>query len=844
MKRILSSLLMLTMLLSLMPFALPAMASENSTEVYYFNDFNTDSDFSKVKLRAAYANVTSERVVTEDGTSAHRVNGTNGGSYFVWYHPAITVTEAANTQKPDIVLEFRLRKQGAESYGYLSSDSTVNSAYSAPFTITMGGSYELGLADAIRWDRSDNTAIKINEEEYATDYDFTQWHTYSIVYKGSKPTRELYVDGKYIGETSTDEHNDTYDNSYYSTGKIALMHAATTAVSSADVKMTIETDYVKIYEKPETFTASLVNASNGGIVLNFSGVPANISAENFTLSDGTKVSYIEKINETTYKLILENELAAGSYTLTATDMKDNTFGLSLAEANFAINVEAKQTYNDGPLPYYNSFDSEDAISGNEFSEKTAATDYASVTVENGSLKFYNVKDTSTGTAKATSSKIYFTPGYSNESANRQPLVLEYKIKLSASSSGSYFYSVSNTGSRKNTATAMIFPAVSTTSITTGTTYPTYKYKETEDVWHTASFVYSADSNAIDFYWDGEYMITNTASDDYTWTNPWDNAGNLGTVYFQNNCYQNDTKGMITYMDDLKVFEKPEYFSAQVANNEQTELNKITIDFNSTAANVSIANVRVNGKIPASVECVDEGNQKYEVTLAETLQPETEYKVSLNGVFNTIGQETYDVLSFTTKALEAGEAYYTIGNGGIVTAGGEEIADGTYADAVNTIVVKANKGYKAVVKVNGTEIEENNKYGEYTIDTTIGAVIDIDFVTAEEPEFSKPYTFGYIDDEAGYVSYTFVRLNMALPTTDFGVIVSNDSSKLNDKDGVVIPATNGSNAYGEYGIKIIDKAGDTNVLGTNYFVKPYALYNDTYYYYNETTTVTITDNTVQ
>ena len=62
--------------------------------------------------------------------------------------------------------------------------------------------------------------------------------------------------------------------------------------------------------------------------------------------------------------------------------------------------------------------------------------------------------------------------------------------------------------------------------------------------------------------------------------------------------------------------------------------------------------------------------------------------------------------------------------------------------------------------------------------------------------------------------------------------------------VVIPATNGSNAYGEYGIKIIDKAGDTNVLGTNYFVKPYALYKGTYYYYNETTTVTITDNTVQ
>jgi hypothetical protein len=49
------------------------------------------------------------------------------------------------------------------------------------------------------------------------------------------------------------------------------------------------------------------------------------------------------------------------------------------------------------------------------------------------------------------------------------------------------------------------------------------------------------------------------------------------------------------------------------------------------------------------KCIDTENQKYEVVLKETLKPETEYKVSLNGVSNAIGQETCDVLSFTTKA---------------------------------------------------------------------------------------------------------------------------------------------------------------------------------------------------
>jgi len=302
-------------------------------------------------------------------------------------------------------------------------------------------------------------------------------------------------------------------------------------------------------------------------------------------------------------------------------------------------------------------------------------------------------------------------------------------------------------------------------------------------------------------------------------------------------------GITTYIDDLKVFEKPEYFSAQVDNSEATELDKITLDFNATPANASIANIRVNGKIPASVTCVSEEYQKYEVVLKEALQPETEYKVSLNGILNTIGQETYDVISFTTRALEAGEAYYTIGNGGIVTAGEEVITDGTFAEAVSIIVVKANKGYKAVVKVNGTEIAENNKYGEYTIDTANGAEIEVLFEAAETPLFSTPLSF--VSEEEPDASYTFVRLNMILPETDFGVIVSSDSDKLDaeDVDGVntfMLPATNGSNTFGEYGIKIVDKA-EGNVFGNTYYVRPYAVLDGTYYYQNP---VTVNVNTVQ
>ena len=184
-------------------------------------------------------------------------------------------------------------------------------------------------------------------------------------------------------------------------------------------------------------------------------------------------------------------------------------------------------------------------------------------------------------------------------------------------------------------------------------------------------------------------------------------------------------------------------------------------------------------------------------------------------------------------MEDGEAYYSIKDGGIVKAGGEEISNATSANAVSEIVVKANKGYKAVVKVNGEEISEG-KYGAYSIDTSAGADIEVDFVLEEVPSFSTPFKFF---DNVNATSYTFVRLNMALPATDFGVIVSKDADKLtaDDIDGentFILPATNGSNVFGEYGIAIKDT--DAKVLGNTYYVRPYAVLNGIYYYQNPVT----------
>ena len=283
------------------------------------------------------------------------------------------------------------------------------------------------------------------------------------------------------------------------------------------------------------------------------------------------------------------------------------------------------------------------------------------------------------------------------------------------------------------------------------------------------------------------------------------------------------------IDYIKTYSPASGFSAEVLHSEATELDELTLDFSGTAMNVSAGNIRVNGKIPANVTLVDKAEQTYKVTLSETLKPETEYQLSLNGIYNTIGHSTYDVLSFTTRALAANEIYYDISGSGIVeTAEGEAVKTNTLTEDEKVVLtVKANKGCDAVVKVNNESIEAV-AYGKYEINASEGAYVDIDFVAVsdeEEPSFiSIPYAF-----VEGNRSYTFARLNKSLAKGSFGVIVSKDKAEpvLSDVDGKTtfrFSAINGSNRYGEFGIGIVDTS-EVKTLGSTYYARPYATLGD-------------------
>ena len=794
MKRILSSLLMLTMLLSALSlnFAVQADTQTTTPEILYYNDFNVENDLGDFTMYGAPEGYSPE---ISDGALYFPGGVGDVSMRYTTAEPLIDFSK--ETTKPELVLEMRVKTHFGQT-GYFSTYANNISRINTMQINNKGELYTYRtsgtkLADTIKG----------------------EWNTITIVYgnDSKNPTRYIYLNGTKVGECTGTNSANVSENVYATTGKLTLALLPYLPLKGTYIYI----DYIKISEKPTSITARTLNVDNDNVVVSFTSTPTSISENNFSLASGAEINGIDKINETTYRLWTSSDLSVTD-TLTVSGITD-TIGNQITSQTIELNASEASDITEEIVYHDFQFD--------EATTKLPTGLTGQLTVKDG---YATLSNTTSVVARAQLAEV------TNEQAALPELVLEFRSKMNlGSDKGDYM----NYDNSSNYGDGKVFFYSSLSYLKDinawGWKQDTTVNGYIDDVtkYHTYAIKYSNTDNTRSLYIDGVYAGTSPNTEG-------ENGWIDGTIKICFKLYSAN-KDSSSDFDYIKLYAPGSSFVGEVNDAQQTELNKITLDFNSATWNISTANVRVNGKAPASVTCIDEKTYKYEVTLTELLKPETEYKVSLNGVSNAIGQETYDVLSFTTRALEAGEAYYTIGKGGVVTANGEEIADGTFAEAAGTIVVKANKGYKAVVKVNGSEIAENNKYGEYTIDTTNGAEIEVTFEEAVTPSFSTPVSF--VDESAPDTSYTFVRLNMA--TDSFGVIVSKDSNKLNaeDADGVttfILPATNGSNAFGEYGISIKDRA-EGNVLGNKYYVRPYAKLGDTYYYQNP---VTVNVTTVQ
>jgi len=339
---------------------------------------------------------------------------------------------------------------------------------------------------------------------------------------------------------------------------------------------------------------------------------------------------------------------------------------------------------EGQVPYFNSFTSADGVidSTNQLGELTTNL---SGTVENGYLNL-----SVTAGSSALEGSIYFEPTYTNTSESKQPLVLEYKVKFDAKAGHSTSHYLSHyaktDGTSSETYGIKFFPKQGSSPYYP---YVAFSNKDSEKIklsgeitnWHTISIVYSSTDNTKELYWDGTFVAKSTPTSAVA-ENYWDDLGKLGRVRLV--LYAAKNRTMRTYMDYLKLYEKPSVFGAQVLNVADGELDEIFLDFNSTVMTLTEDDLTVDEKKPANVELYDEEKQIYKVTLSEKLKAETEYKLSLGNVSNMVGQSVSGDISFKTRKPK--QLYYDISpvsGTNIVT--GENKFDVTYINETETSV---------------------------------------------------------------------------------------------------------------------------------------------------------------
>jgi len=816
-KRILSMALAVCIIAAML--TAPVCAAETGTTddyteatVWHYSDFEGFASGADVGVGVPMEGSQYETGFSYDGsgTSVLRIKRDASGikQHDVWLLGSNTAATSvlSVTGSPVLAVEYRAR-------GHLTNESYFGTTVRSR-TVNIGGKNRKNVV----WDAAAGNITTVEDQE--------DWNTYTVVLSNTAAEKTIYVNGNCIG-IYPDNTPDAYKYSTSGYKKIYLGFMAYIGITNY-----VEYDYIKVYTKPEKLTARLANVASRSLVVEFSNAPVNISSNSFSLSDGTVITDIERINETTYKLIVSEKMTEGNNTLIFDDEIKDTVNNTISTASVDFTIEAETEFND-VIPYYEPFD--DTLNENTRISPTtnAAESGSSSEINDGKLNINLQDPDALGNVWYD---IYSNVNYTNTNEAKPPFVYEYKFKVDKSDNKlNYIGMKKYLGSELRTYSNLIYPKTQKGS---GTNF-NVKFDTGTQVWsdwHVLSNVYSPDSETTSYYLDGHHIGTytdNTALEGkaYTGNTYAGENGNVGemqmVVYIAASANQNVS------LDYIKTYEQPKVFTAVVENAMATEPNEIILDFSGTPLNVSVTNIRVNGEVPEKITCTDEKNQKYKVELAEELKPETEYLVSLNGIYNTTGQTTYDTIAFKTRAVNNGEIYFDISGSGIVeTAGGDAINNNTFVNAESiSVTVKANKGYDAVVKING-EITEATSYGKYVINASEGVYADIDFVAVPEEEapafISVPYAF--IEENR---CYAFARLNKALEKGTFGVIASKEKieATLEDVDGektLSFPAINGSNKYGEFGIGIIDNS-EIKVLGSNFYVRPYATIGDTTVY---------------
>lgn len=788
----------------------------SDAQTYFYNDYSDGYEFYDVST--AGDELTYGLAQTEDGKSVFKVQGTDiyhnaGNPYFKF--PLIKPDPAAAPN--ELVLEYKIKLD--TDTGYLGAWTSTSTTEDKMYRAKNVGLGRQGLKDKVLFHYTDTSPIK---DDFTIDT--TEWNTITIVYPKNVKTRDVYVNGTYLG---TSPEGDA-ENVYASKG--GLMFAPLPDFSSTRDMFML--DYVKITDMSACFDAKITNADINRITVEFNATPAGISESIFTLSDGTAIKEVKEISERSFVLIPENNLESGmEYTLNINGIKD-TLAREINTNSLTFETPASSKYEGGYV--YHNFDFED----NQVPAGiTAGNDTTVIEASDGILKFSTSSKTIAGYASIAQST---NPNYdgTKESYTKDipDLVLEYKVKLINSNKSNYL-SFRNS---KNYENDIVFMGAESYGIPNGIAWIQPSPIVAQDIgdiseWHTIAVVYNGSDITRRLFVDGVDYGSSPA--DIATANTWKTHGRAVFTYKLWTPVNLSDNAQFEY---IKVYTPDDKFTASVSYISD-DLKSIRLDFSNSVGIINADMIKIGERFAESVELYDEKEQIYTVNLSEKLRAGTEYDVVLSGVTSTLAKVMSDVVTFETpEATDKNIVVNAVNpeNGKIVINDVEGLSATAKEDSVVILKAQPNLGYEAIVKI-GDEVLAADRFDNYRFVIEENTEVSVSFVPSSESIEIETIRKGLVDK----ISAMAVGV-LRVPSEDYGMYITSEDMFVAEKksnlypDNAVIEAkieaamadeskmvyklkADGTNQFGEFGIKVVDL---NKKLGKKFYMIPYAVYN--------------------
>ncbi|MBE7019857.1 MAG: hypothetical protein E7411_00280 [Ruminococcaceae bacterium] len=712
MKRILSLLLSVTVILSAFSFVLPAYASgeEALIDYLYYDDFSTTDKMTNyftsynptVKIWDAEANAMADAYKSNFSLTDNTLkvtNTTTGGVTRVGFRTPTPV------DKPKLIISLDVKPNFTTTAGYGFGSRDLYG--SGTFHILDKGNITAHTAGTAQ-----NTGATYAKGE---------WINITLVYDNDNTknnNRDIYVNGVNCGAYT----NPSASWQYADKGFVEFLPQFYSKAGDS-----VQLDNIEVYAYPTELKYELESATVSEVKINFNMIPdsttlipanfivkegnTTITPANVTLSKENERQAVLTFNEalipgTVYTVSAQNVTAGASKT---DDVSDTIALASSPELSFKVapaKVEWKETnefwcYNYENLTPVTGLGKDEAANG---------------VYEFGTGGLYNIEEVDgqkaltmqQNSTSATDTYAFIRPNKSNyASVDAYAVEMKVKVDFSKNPENAMFDARSNPGY------GLKFTAMHNGGIYTddGLTDSIGIYKDGE--WITLKNVYynspvnidGTDYLRRDIYINGQFA--KTVYDDWNAYKGFID-GQTWHSYFRfrvrDRYSKINTEGKV-YIDYIRIYKTSDSFAAKLTAVENVDTSFVNVQFNSTPVLSDLTDkiyiADENGVKVSDIavpEFVNEFNAdgyaaKVNLWFANGLELGKTYKLCIDGISDIAGNKLYQEESFTTKAAPEAEGLTL--SGGIATVTVNE-----YTEPLTLIVAgyEVTDGVEKMVKV--------------------------------------------------------------------------------------------------------------------------------------------------